>query len=117
MWLTKDPSAEPVEKGPNHERGTYVVFNPNIFSREETEPNFLLKYDALEVDNRAAVMQQQAAAAAAAAAQQQQQQAQQAGNGPMAEQHGGAQPGQGQAQGQQEQAQPAGAQGITAGGR
>jgi CCR4-NOT transcription complex subunit 2 len=48
VWLTKDPGAEPIEKGPNYERGTYIIFDPAVFSRVETTKDFTLQYDLLE---------------------------------------------------------------------
>lgn len=48
VWLTKDPGAEPIEKGPNYERGTYIIFDPAVFSRVETPKDFTLQYDMLE---------------------------------------------------------------------
>jgi CCR4-NOT transcription complex subunit 2 len=48
VWLTKDPGVEPIEKGPNYERGTYIIFDPAVFSRVETPKDFTLQYDLLE---------------------------------------------------------------------
>lgn len=48
VWLTKDPGTEPTEKGPNYERGTYIIFDPAVFSRVETLKDFTLHYDSLE---------------------------------------------------------------------
>lgn len=48
VWLTKDPGAEPIEKGSNYERGTYIIFDPAVFSRVETPKDFTLQYDLLE---------------------------------------------------------------------
>lgn len=48
VWLTKDPGVDPIEKGPNYERGTYIIFDPAVFSRVETPKDFTLQYDLLE---------------------------------------------------------------------
>jgi CCR4-NOT transcription complex subunit 2 len=48
MWLTKDPAADPIEKGNGFERGTYIIFDPSMFSRVETPKDFTLTYESLE---------------------------------------------------------------------
>jgi len=75
VWLTKDPSTDPIEKGQDYERGTYVIFDPAVFSRVETNNDFMLSYKALE--DRPAIVQPQQQTQPDGAAQQSQQQQQQ----------------------------------------
>ncbi len=97
MWLTKDPAADPIEKGNGFERGTYIIFDPSMFSRVETPKDFTLTYESLE--DRPALMPPQ---------QQQPQQQQSAGQQQMGL-DGSAQQSQQGGQAQQ--------QAVTAGGR
>lgn len=46
-WLTKDPRAEATEKTATYEKGTYIFFDPNSWSRVD-QKDFNLVYDALE---------------------------------------------------------------------
>jgi hypothetical protein len=81
-WLTKDPRAEATEKTATYEKGTYIFFDPNTWSRVD-QKDFNLVYDALEdrsqpqpqpqqgpqaQQQQQQIQQQQAAAMAAAAA-------------------------------------------------
>lgn len=46
MWLTKEPSSEPIQKTAQYERGTYVFFDPGPW--EKVTKVFTLYYEALE---------------------------------------------------------------------
>ncbi|WFD29735.1 transcriptional regulator [Malassezia sp. CBS 17886] len=46
LWLTKEQNAEPLQKTPTYERGTYVFFDPG--SWEKVSKTFVLMYEMLE---------------------------------------------------------------------
>lgn len=104
VWLTKEPGVEPVQKGPDFERGTYIIFDPTQFTRVETPKDFHLVYDLLE-DRPAFV--------GGGGGEQQQQQ--QTSDGQQQQQQAVASGQQAQGQPQQQQQQPPQQQGVASG--